>query len=78
MALAANPNAHTQAREIAWQALTELDKRLASRADGDKANAAHQLYAAQRIERFLKDPKEIPMPKPVEAPPGQPIGCDWN
>jgi hypothetical protein len=72
MALASNPNAHVQVREIAWQALTDLNARLGG------MSTPHARYAAARIERFLKDPKEIPVPKPVDPPPGQPIGCDDN
>jgi len=34
----------------------------------------HQFAAAQ-IERFERDPKVIPIPRPLEPPPGQPIGC---
>jgi hypothetical protein len=29
-----------------------------------------------QIDRFQKNPKEITLPKPLEAPPGQPIGCE--
>jgi hypothetical protein len=78
MALASNQSATTQAREIAWQALSDLGKRVDRTAGGDAPTVAHHLFAKQRIERFLRDPKEIPMPKPADPPPGQPIGSDWN
>ncbi len=33
----------------------------------------HKSFAARAIEQFRKDPKRIPLPVPIEAPPGQPI-----
>ncbi len=33
-------------------------------------------YAAALVAQFQDDPKELQLPKPVEAPPGQPIGSD--
>jgi len=32
-------------------------------------------FAAAQIERFERDPKVVTVPRPVEPPPGQPIGC---
>ena len=34
-----------------------------------------QAWAVAQIERFERDPKVIPVPRPLEPPPGQPIGC---
>jgi hypothetical protein len=33
-------------------------------------------FAAHQIEYFLKNPKEIPVSKPADAPDGSPIGED--
>lgn len=45
--------------------------------------AAHEDYMREQIVRFFEDPKKMLLPKPVPAPPGQPIGmaawaCDWE
>ena len=40
----------------------------------DEALRAHYFLALSEIEQFLKDPKKISLPRPAEAPPGQPIG----
>lgn len=40
------------------------------------ARLAQGRFAVQQIERFMRDPKLPTVPKPVEPPPGQPIGCE--
>ena len=72
MALASNPSAPSQVRAIAESKLNVL-KSWASAASGDTAQLAHLRYGASQIGKFLKDPKVIPLQKPVEPPPGQPI-----
>jgi hypothetical protein len=72
MALAAAEGAPPQVRAIAASKLMELSRFLAAPVTGNPA-AAHRKHAAELMERFRKDPKEIPMPRPFEAPPGQPI-----
>jgi hypothetical protein len=72
MALAANDGTPPQVRAVAGSKLDTLRRFLARLAAGDAA-AAHRKYALDLIDRFQKDPKNIPMPKPLEAPPGQPI-----
>lgn len=62
MSLAASDAATQQTRSAARAQLTTLPIRL-----GD----ATALSAA--IKRFLDDPAKIPLPRPLEAPPGQPI-----
>jgi hypothetical protein len=78
MALAANDNASVQARAIAFERLGALAEWLNTNPQPDATRKAHFVFGAAQIKRFLANPKEIPVPKPVEAPPGQPIGCDWN
>jgi hypothetical protein len=69
LALAANPQASSQARAIADARLNQLK----SRATGDVEIDA---YIAHRIEEFQTDPAKFIPAKPVEPPPGMPIGED--
>lgn len=73
MALAAAERAPAQVRAIATFKLQALGKALATGVAGNEGAVAHRRHAAALIERFLDHPKEIPMPKPLEPPPGQPI-----
>jgi hypothetical protein len=75
MALASNDTAPAQVRAIARHRLNKLAASLATAPAGWEE--FHQ-YARERVKRFEENPKEITVPKPAEAPPGQPIGCDWN
>jgi hypothetical protein len=72
MALASNAAAPERVRAIVFQALGQLRGALES------SNEALARYTVARIKAFENNPKEVDLPKPVEAPPGQPIGCDWN
>ncbi len=64
MALAANEEAQASARALAMDGLLQM------KADGALTAAA--------IDRFVREGKPPAMAKPLEAPPGQPIGCeDW-
>jgi hypothetical protein len=64
MALAADESAQASARAIAMDGLLQM-----------KTDSP---LAAATIDRFLRDGKPPAMPKPLEPPPGQPIGCeDW-
>ncbi len=77
MALAANDSASAQVRAIARHRLHKLSEWM----KGPSSPGWEELYfyASERIRRFEENPKEITVPKPAEAPPGQPIGCDdWN
>jgi hypothetical protein len=74
MVLSANEAAAPVARAQAHAALLGLKKDLGRRT-GDAAWMAVYAFAAAQIERFERDPKVVPVPKPVEPPPGQPIGC---
>lgn len=62
MALAADDDAQASVRSIA------LDQLLIMKADSS--------LAAALIDRFQRDGKPPAMAKPLEAPPGQPIGCE--
>ena len=75
LALAADPQASAEARAIARDRLLALKARLAapsSNAAGEPSRAA----AVARIEEFERDPAKFVPNKPVEAPPGMPIGDD--
>jgi hypothetical protein len=77
MALASNAGAPEQVRAIALQELGHLRSTLES-VHGTSDWDALASYTAARIKAFENNPKEVDVPKPVEPPPGQPIGCDWN
>jgi hypothetical protein len=62
MALAADESAQASVRSIAMTTLGTL-----------KSDSA---LAANLIERFLRDGKAPAMAKPLDPPPGQPIGCE--
>lgn len=74
MALAADASAAEPVRAIAFSKLTALRASLGGRHTKD----AMAELAIARIRKFELDPKEVTVAKPVEAPPGQPIGCDWD
>jgi hypothetical protein len=75
MVLAADESAAPGARAQAHSVLTALRRDLTVRRSTDSAWAALYSFAAAHIERFERDPKVVPIPKPLEPPPGQPIGC---
>ncbi len=68
LALAANPEASFEARAITRARLVALRPTLAS----DPISQAE----AARIDQFLQDPTKFTPAKPIEAPPGMPIGDD--
>jgi hypothetical protein len=64
-----------QAKAIASAKLADAKAHF-EKTDGLDADAkAHAQWAAERIRRFQTNPKELTLPKPQPAPPGQPIGC---
>ena len=65
LGLAMDPTASVEVRSIAKVEVTKL-----------KTLFSGDAYAAGLVSRFEDDPKELELPKPVEAPPGQPIGSD--
>ncbi len=74
MALAGNEGAPAQVRAIAYDKLIGLKTWLAGQASADVDLRAFQAYGVAQIKKYETNPKEISVPKPIEAPPGQPIG----
>ncbi len=72
MSLASNAGAPEQVRAIAFAKLGALRTYLESE------QSALAKYSVAQIKAFESNPKEINVAKPIEPPPGQPIGCDWN
>jgi hypothetical protein len=86
MLLADDKNAATQARAVAALKLDELKKWLSqqSSAAQEVGQRAHYAFAASQIELFQRDPKQLNLTRPADAPPGAPIGmeegmwCGWE
>jgi hypothetical protein len=84
MEMAANAEASEQARAVAFFKLNQLKEWLNLQRKGvrDEVQTAHIQMGIAQIERFQKDPKQIPVTKPVEPPAGPPIGmfdfCSWE
>jgi hypothetical protein len=76
MSLGSLDRATPQVRAIATLSLSELKIWLTTelKTVKDKDQRAQYLFAVSEIDRFLQDPKKVSIPRPVEAPPGQPIG----
>jgi hypothetical protein len=77
LALAVNPAASSQARAIARYHINDLLKQWTTAAPlTDTAEAIHRVALIDRISEFNRDPAKFVPAKPVEAPPGMPIGDD--
>jgi hypothetical protein len=77
MALAVNPAASSQARAIAnWHIKDVLKEWTGAPAPTDTAEAIHRAAMIDRIQQFEREPEKFVPAKPVEAPPGMPIGDD--
>ncbi len=75
--LAANPAASSQARAIARSHLMNLLGRWTTEAKpSDSAEAIHRAAMIARLQEFEKNPDKFVPVKPVDAPPGMPIGDD--
>jgi hypothetical protein len=75
LALAVNPAASTQARAIARSHINDLLKDWTTAAPlQDTAEAIHRAAMIDRINDFNRDPAKFVAAKPIEAPPGMPIG----
>jgi Met-zincin/Domain of unknown function (DUF5117) len=75
LSLAVNPQASTQARAIARSHVNDVLKELTSSAPlTDTAEAIHRAALINRINDFERDPAKFVPAKPIEAPPGMPIG----
>lgn len=69
LTLAADPKTSVDVRAITYAKLGELRRR-------SDANSPLEAYLVHRIKQFQDDPKEFVAAKPIEAPPGMPIGED--
>jgi hypothetical protein len=69
LSLAADSKASTEVRAITYAKLEEIKR---------SSNAASPLaaYLVHRIKDFQNDPGKFVAAKPIEAPPGMPIGDD--
>jgi hypothetical protein len=77
LGLAVNPQASSQARAIALYHIDDLLKQwTAATRPTDTAEAIHRDALINRIQEFKKDPTKFVPAKPIEAPPGMPIGED--
>jgi hypothetical protein len=77
LALAVNPAASSQARAIARSHINDLLKQWTTAAPlTDTAEAIHRAALIDRINEFERDPAKFTPVKPIEAPPGMPIGDD--
>ena len=77
LALAVNPSASSQARAITRSHIDDLLKELTAAPPlQDTAEAIHRADFLDRIREFEKDPGKFVPAKPIEAPPGMPIGDD--
>jgi hypothetical protein len=75
--LAVNPAASSQARAIARSHIDVLLKAWTTEPPpSDSAEAIHRKAMIDRIDEFEKDPAKFVPVKPIEAPPGMPIGDD--
>ncbi len=84
MGLASNENAMPQVRALAYLKLAELEtwiRKTVPQGQLSESRNAHYSFALQQIALWKEDPKKLSLPRPAEAPPGQPIGdpgCDWD
>jgi hypothetical protein len=74
MALASDDKAADQVRAVADLKIAELKKWLKEQRPADENQHAHVHFAMSRIENFEKKPEQPTLSKPLELPPGQPIG----
>ena len=75
--LALNPVASSQARAIARSHIEDVYKQWTTEpAPADSAEAIHRKALIHRIDEFHGDPTRFTPAKPIEAPPGMPIGDD--
>lgn len=77
LALAVNPAASSQMRAIARYHIKDLLNQWSSTPlPKDLAESIHRQAMIERIQQFQHDPDKFVPSKPVEAPPGMPIGDD--
>jgi Met-zincin/Domain of unknown function (DUF5117) len=77
LSLAVNPATSSQARAIARSHIADVLKELMTTpTPTDTAEAIHRAALIDRINEFDRDPEKFVPAKPIEAPPGMPIGND--
>ncbi len=77
LSLAVNPTASSQARAIARSHINDVLKDFTTTPPPtDTAEAIHRAALVDRINEFERDPVKFIPAKPIEAPPGMPIGDD--
>jgi hypothetical protein len=69
LTLAANPADSIEVRAITYAKLNEVKRR-------SDSNSSLDAYLVHRIQQFQTDPAKFVVAKPIEAPPGMPIGED--
>jgi hypothetical protein len=69
LTLAADPKGSVAVRAIVYGKLKEVKRR-------SDPNAPLDAYLIHRIQQFQSDPAKFVVAKPIEAPPGMPIGDD--
>ncbi len=74
MGLAANKDATTQVRAIAFLKIENLKKWLGEQTPTDESQLAHFVFAKNLIEQFQKEPSKFEIADPPDAPAGAPIG----
>jgi hypothetical protein len=67
--LAADPLGSIEVRAIVYGKLNEVKRR-------SDLNSPLDAYLMHRIQQFQTDPAKFVAAKPIEAPPGMPIGDD--
>ena len=77
LALAVNPATSSQARAITHSHINDVYKEITTAPPlTDTAEAIHRAALIDRINEFQRDPAKFTPAKPIEAPPGMPIGTD--
>jgi len=77
LSLAVNPAASSQARAITQSHIADVLKELTNApTPTDSAEAIHRTAFIERIQEFIRAPEKFVPSKPIEAPPGMPIGDD--
>jgi hypothetical protein len=69
LTLAADPKDSVEVRAIAYAKLDDIKRR-------SDANSPLEAYLIHRIKQFQSEPAKFVAAKPIEAPPGMPIGDD--
>jgi len=79
MSLAADETAQPQVRAVALHKLHQLKNAQEALLAGvaNKDHEAFVFYSVEQIKHFETDPTKLKITRPIESPPGQPIGSDF-